>query len=518
MSEQYITKIVLKNFKRFRDLTLEFNKDRNILVGDNESGKSTILQAIDIALSGSFAKIDSYGLQNLLNVNAVSEFMKLSREKRKIADIPQFYVEIFFNDLNDFYFEGKNNSQNENASGIRLSFELNEEYNEIVENLLTSDNTIFPIEYFRISFKTFADQIYDRYKKKGFSIFIDNSNTTGDYVMRDYIKKLYYANTTDEDRNNFQHEYRRLSDSFNSNQLATLNSGSRDYVFNLDPTHKFKLENVLQLYSDGINIVHRGLGFQNIVMTKHTLMTKQAPNIVLIEEPETHLSHIKTKELLDCIEAYTSPQMIIATHSNMIASRLGLKNIIMMNSKSETPSPLMYLSDETSRFFMRSTNSGILDFLLSGNVILVEGNAEFILMEYFIEKELKIKNHNTHVISVNGLSFKRYLDVAAILKKKVCVITDNDGDYTKNVTNRYQYYSNFPFIRICSDPNDDNFTFEKCVYLCNKLLCDEVFKGHSSAIEYMLKNKANAAFELLNSKKDITPPEYIQGAIRWINS
>lgn len=48
-----ITRLMLQNFKKFPELDLRFSNDRNILVGDNESGKSTILLALDLVLSDS---------------------------------------------------------------------------------------------------------------------------------------------------------------------------------------------------------------------------------------------------------------------------------------------------------------------------------------------------------------------------------------------------------------------------------------------------------------------------------
>ena len=41
----FITKIKLYNFRRFREFVIEPNTKNNILIGDNESGKSTILAA-----------------------------------------------------------------------------------------------------------------------------------------------------------------------------------------------------------------------------------------------------------------------------------------------------------------------------------------------------------------------------------------------------------------------------------------------------------------------------------------
>jgi len=48
-----IEKLVLQNYKSFKERTvIEFNEGLNILVGDNEAGKSTILEAIHLCLSG----------------------------------------------------------------------------------------------------------------------------------------------------------------------------------------------------------------------------------------------------------------------------------------------------------------------------------------------------------------------------------------------------------------------------------------------------------------------------------
>ena len=46
-----IEKIKLQNFKRFETFEVEFDKNINIFIGDNEAGKSTILSAIDIVLN-----------------------------------------------------------------------------------------------------------------------------------------------------------------------------------------------------------------------------------------------------------------------------------------------------------------------------------------------------------------------------------------------------------------------------------------------------------------------------------
>ncbi|MDZ2026159.1 AAA family ATPase, partial [Klebsiella pneumoniae] len=69
-----ITRLMLQNFKKFPELDLRFTHDRNILVGDNESGKSTILLALDLVLSDSRHRVEALGVESLLSQSAVRQF------------------------------------------------------------------------------------------------------------------------------------------------------------------------------------------------------------------------------------------------------------------------------------------------------------------------------------------------------------------------------------------------------------------------------------------------------------
>ena len=62
-----IKTLQIKGFKKFRELEVKFNDEISVIVGENESGKSSLLLALDIALNQSvFNRADS-SLDRYLN-------------------------------------------------------------------------------------------------------------------------------------------------------------------------------------------------------------------------------------------------------------------------------------------------------------------------------------------------------------------------------------------------------------------------------------------------------------------
>ena len=102
-----IKKIRIVNFKCFQDFCVELNAGMNILVGDNEAGKSTVLQAILLALCCSFeGRPLKYSLsQYLFNRECINRY--LSNIKNK-PQPPAITIEIYFADATDTLLTGKN--------------------------------------------------------------------------------------------------------------------------------------------------------------------------------------------------------------------------------------------------------------------------------------------------------------------------------------------------------------------------------------------------------------------------
>lgn len=60
MEQFYIKRIKLHNYRCFSDLSLEFNKGMNLLIGMNASGKTTVLEAVNVILGAYLAAYKNY--------------------------------------------------------------------------------------------------------------------------------------------------------------------------------------------------------------------------------------------------------------------------------------------------------------------------------------------------------------------------------------------------------------------------------------------------------------------------
>lgn len=79
----YVERLKIKNFKCFRDFEIDFNEFLNIIVGNNEEGKSTILEALHLCLSGMInGKFCLDVSESLFNIKAVDDYIDNLKTKK----------------------------------------------------------------------------------------------------------------------------------------------------------------------------------------------------------------------------------------------------------------------------------------------------------------------------------------------------------------------------------------------------------------------------------------------------
>ena len=158
-----IEKIYLENFKKFKKFVLIPNMGMNVLIGDNEAGKSSILEAIDIVASGNMRRIEEIGIDHFFNIEAVNDFLT---GEHSIDRLPVIRIELYLSGNFEHTMNGRNNSDKRICDGIRLVCAPNRDYTTEITEAINANIDYFPYDYYSVRFSTFADEPYTRFKKK----------------------------------------------------------------------------------------------------------------------------------------------------------------------------------------------------------------------------------------------------------------------------------------------------------------------------------------------------------------
>lgn len=543
MQNLYIKKVNIENYKCFKGkFTLKLNSGLNILVGDNETGKSTILEAIHLALTGLLngRYLKNEITQHLFNKETVSEFVK---NVKSGIDLPFILIELFIGGADFALFEGNGNEEKKIECCISLKILFDEKYkSEYAELISNGEIKDVPIEYYTYEWSSCARKPITSSKNIPIkSVLIDSSNyryQNGSDICISHIERNHL---NPQDIVGISQTYRKMEEYFldqdvikniNEKIKNATNISKKEIKLTADLASKNAWENSLTTYLNGVPFHQIGKGEQCIVKTKLALNNKksQNSNLILLEEPENHLSHTKLNQLIsDIKENCEEKQIIITTHSSFVANKLGLKNLILLRG-SKTFS-LDNLSQSTYDFFGKIPGYDTLRLILCDKAILVEGDSD----ELIIQKAYQIKNkakklpieNGTDVISV-GTSFLRFLEIAEMIEQPVAVVTDNDGD----IVALEKKYANFigtnskSFIKICYDKNVDKGTIasfnyntlepkilkENNLQTINKILGKE-YKTNDELLNYMKENKTECALKIFDTKETIIFPQYIMSSL-----
>lgn len=546
----FIKEIVIENFKCFKGkFHLKLNEGLNILVGDNEAGKSTILEAIHLVLSGwlNGKYLKNELTQYLFNNEIVEDYLTKVNDKETRGDavLPHILVEVFIGgeDLPNFQGDGNNEGKKECCISLKISF--SDKYQSAYEELVKSGEIkTLPVEYYEIDWKTCArGNITSSESIPIKSDFIDSSNYRYQNGSDVYISHIIRNHLDEGEIIALSQAHRKMRDVFTDDlavkkintKIETATSiSSKRIRLSVELSSKNAWEGILTTYLDDVPFHYIGKGEQCMVKTKLALsrVSAQKANILLLEEPENHLSHSKLNTLIKGIQdANNSKQIVISTHSSFVANKLGLGSLILLNVDSTTGKRETVrfddLESETKSFFEKLAGYDTLRLLLCKKALLVEGDSD----ELIVQKAYMKKNSNNlpiqqgiDIISV-GTSFLRFLELAEKIKKSVIVITDNDSKHS-NLEEKYNNYvgsNKKENIKICFDTNDSLCSLEPQIVNANKDNLDilrsaleitaEKYPDDQSITKYMELHKTACALKIFDTELDIKFPQYILDAI-----
>ncbi|WP_245363041.1 ATP-dependent nuclease [Neorhizobium galegae] len=527
-----IERVIISNYRALKATEVVFDAEVNVVVGNNEAGKSTLLEAINLALKCQLNRRNAqYELHPfLINAEAIADFVAAHKSGKPTAP-PKATIEVFFRMADEVAdLVGSMNSRKADAPGITLTIKLDEnflpEYRAFVSD--TDVLNSIPIELYEIEWMAFSGEPLTPQKIQLKSVLVDPSNSPNAYAANKYVLDIVRDYLTKSQAGELSLAYRTMRDRFQEDtRITALNEdlkGKQGVVSSkvlsvaMDTTTRSSWETGIMPHLDDIPFPLVGKGEQNSVKIKLAIEAAEKCGVILIEEPENHLSHTNLGKLVSHLaERCKGRQLIISTHSSFVLNRLGIDHVLMFNGR--TAITLNHLDPKTKAYFQRLPGHDTLRLILAKRSILVEGPSDDLIVQIGYRQrygKLPLED-GVEVISV-GTSFSRFLEIAQHLKLDVDVVRDNDGDAAGKKA-AFAKFENEDTIHINIDDDDTARTLEPQLIKANGLpkmnqMLGIEFPDTDLLLEYCTNNKTEAALLLYERAKDLNIPKYIANAIR----
>jgi predicted ATPase/5S rRNA maturation endonuclease (ribonuclease M5) len=213
--------------------------------------------------------------------------------------------------------------------------------------------------------------------------------------------------------------YDRISAAFNS-----ISSGYRFDIF-------VRPENTIALqFSRGngpwVEAEQRGLGLQDLLVLIYFAFEPKS-QILLIEEPESHIHPDMQRRLLVSFKNDTDKQYLFSTHSNIF-----LNNALVDRVFSTRFAGTITVNDETARAsLLDDLGYSVADNLVSDLVVLVEGPSDGAVLEELFVKQGLYRKYEVKIWPLGG-DIMDQIDLSVMSERyKVIALIDRDPKSAK---------------------------------------------------------------------------------------
>ena len=455
----YLSNIKLWNFRKFGkegnidlsepNLDLNLTKGLSVIIGENDSGKTAIIDAIKLVL-----KTHSY------------EYIRVD-ERDFFKGSNRFRIELRFEDLKPE--EAKNFTEwlgwvgigQEAKPFLKLNYDVKRQADLIIptdvkagvdeEGYLLSAATK---EYFKVTYlKPLRDAENELVAKR-------NSRLSQILLGDDAFKGKEENN---ELLNIFSGLKTELEKFFNENdEIGQPKVGKQikdkideyvgDFYGKAYQTEFGATSNDIKSILEKLtlslkNEPNPGLGTLNRLFMAAELLHLNKLNwsglrLGLVEELEAHLHPQAQMQVIEAFQKQKNIQLILTTHSPNLASKLKLENLIVCNNANAFPMGESYtkLKKDNYKFLEKFLDTTKANLFFAKGVILVEGWAEEILLPSIAKAiGVNLTEKGVSVVNIGHTGFDHYANIylrrtVPNMTIPVAVITDSDiREYEKRL-------------------------------------------------------------------------------------
>lgn len=538
-----IRELRVSGFRILKNFVWEPKEGLNILVGANSAGKSTVLDAIELVTRGSLRGQNARRslTPDWFNKGIVDAFFRELGGPLEDVNVPEIkIVAVFSEDRRLARITGANDPDKKlkDAPGIFITYavppNLLPQFLEECRGIKNAGGPfVLPTDYYDCSWRIFQGDSIVRRPEGVSCTRIDTAPEPRSRAVDAYAKSYVGEELDDDKMRKVTSQFRRVSAQVDREILASITvncSGRGDLGIQMDRSPRTDWTNSIVLHRGGLPLYALGSAEQTLTKCAVSLENANSESILLLEEPECHLSYSWLNDLVGVIAGAASEdrQIFVTTHSPFVLNRLGLDCLSIM-AEGNSPNRITSLSEDTVSYFKRLSGYDTLRIVLADRAVLVEGPTDELVFAWAFRKVRGKLPHEKGIDVIEcGTSHKRLLELAAALEKGgIAALRDNDGDdpdYWAGLAERHLSNVRAFFCGALVEGK----TIEPQMIEANKgklqTLASIVRKRGDATDkleEFMTNNKTEWALRLLEADRSesevLDIPSYILNAINFID-